>query len=54
MVETIKGNTVISFSKGLHFERISIIIIAPTYLQPHYGNGGFGNVYLLALDNTKK
>ena len=22
--------------------------IAPTYLQPHYGNGVFGNVYLLA------
>ena len=27
--------------------------IAPTYLQPHYVNGVFGNVYLLALDNTK-
>ena len=26
---------------------------APTYLQPHYGNGVFGNVYLLTLDNTK-
>ena len=27
---------------------------APTYLQPHYGNGVCGNVYLLALDNTKR
>ena len=27
---------------------------APTYLQPHYGNGVFGNFYLLALDNTKR
>ena len=27
---------------------------APTDLQPHYGNGVFGNVYLLALDNTKR
>ena len=28
--------------------------LAPTYLQPHYGNGVFGNVYLLDLDNTKR
>ena len=28
--------------------------IVPTYLQPHYGNGVFCNVYLLALDNTKR
>ena len=27
---------------------------APTYLQPHYGNGVFGNVYLLALGHTKR
>jgi hypothetical protein len=27
---------------------------APSDLQPHYGNGVFGNVYLLNLDNTKK
>ena len=27
---------------------------APNDLQPHYGNGVFGNVYLLALDNTKR
>ena len=26
---------------------------APSDLQPHYGNGGFNNVYLLDLDNTK-
>ena len=25
---------------------------APTYQQPHYSNGVFGNVYLLALDDT--
>ena len=29
-------------------------VFAPMYLQPHYGNGGFGNVYLLTLDNTKR
>ena len=23
-------------------------------LQPHYGNGVFGNLHLLALDNTKR
>ena len=28
--------------------------MAPNDLQPHYGNGVFGNVYLLALDNTKR
>jgi hypothetical protein len=28
--------------------------LAPSDLQPHYGNGVFGNVYLLALDNTKR
>ena len=28
--------------------------MARTYLQPHYGNGVFGNVYLLALDNTNR
>ena len=27
---------------------------APSDLQPHYGNGVFGNVYLLTLDNTKR
>ena len=27
---------------------------ARTYLQSHYGNGVFGNVYLIALDNTKR
>ena len=27
---------------------------APTYLQPHYGNGVFANVYFLALNNTKR
>jgi hypothetical protein len=25
---------------------------APSDLQPHYGNWVFGNVYLLAIDNT--
>ena len=34
-------------SKG---REISKAILAPTYLQPHYGNEVFGNVYLLALD----
>ena len=29
-----------------------IIPCAPSDLQPIYGNGVFGNVYLLALDNT--
>ena len=24
--------------------------LAPSDLQPHYSNGDFGNVYLLALD----
>ena len=28
--------------------------IAPNDLQPHYGNGFFGNVYLLALANTNR
>ena len=27
--------------------------IAQTYLQPHYGNGVFGNVYLLVLSSWK-
>ena len=27
---------------------------APTYLQPHSGNGVFGNVYLLPLHNNKR
>ena len=27
---------------------------ASSDLQPHYGNGVFNNVYLLALDNTKR
>jgi hypothetical protein len=27
---------------------------APSDLQPHYGNGVLGNVYLLDLDNTKR
>ena len=27
--------------------------IAPSDLQPHCGNGVLGNVYLLALDNTR-
>ena len=27
---------------------------APSDLQPHYGNGFFGNVYLLFLDNAKR
>ena len=26
---------------------------APSDLQPHYGNGVFGHVYLLSLDDTK-
>ena len=29
-------------------------VLAPSDLQPNYGNGVFGNVYLLALDNTKR
>ena len=29
-------------------------VLAPSHLQSHYGNGVFGNVYLLALDNTKQ
>ena len=29
------------------------MIFLPIDLQPHYGNGIFGNVYLLSLDNTK-
>ena len=33
---------------------ILAIRFAPEYLQPHYGNGVFGNVYLLTLDNTKR
>ena len=28
--------------------------IAPSDLQPHYRNGVFGYIYLLALDNTKQ
>ena len=28
--------------------------LAPSDLQPHYNNGVFDNVYLLALDNTKR
>jgi len=27
---------------------------APTYLEPHYGNGVFSKVYLLALNITKR
>ena len=27
--------------------------VAPSDFQPYYGNGVFGNAYLLALDNTK-
>ena len=41
-------------AKDIHFLKINHADIAPTYLQPHYGNGVFGNVYLLALDNTKR
>ena len=29
-------------------------VCAPTYLQPHYDNGVFSNVYLLALGNTTR
>ena len=29
-------------------------VIAPRDLQLHYSNGIFGNVYLLALENTKR
>jgi hypothetical protein len=43
---------VVVFVIGLYF--VAGSIIAPTYLQPHYGNEVFGNVYLLALDNTKR
>ena len=28
--------------------------LLPLYLQPHYVNGAFANVYLLALDNSKR
>ena len=34
--------------------KIDINITAPSDLQQHYGNGVFGNVYLLAFDNTKR
>ena len=27
---------------------LNLEVIARTYLQPHYGNGAFGNVYLSA------
>ena len=31
-----------------HLRGVSQQDMARTYLQPHYGNGVFGNVYLLA------
>ena len=31
-----------------------VCLSALSDLQLHYENGGFGNVYLLALDNTKR
>ena len=31
---------------------IQVTVPQRIYLQPHYCNGVFGNVYLLALDNT--
>jgi len=31
---------------------IHITYTARTYLQPHYGNGVWGNVYLSSLGNT--
>ena len=30
------------------------IDMAPNDLQPHYSNGGFSKVYILALDNAKR
>ena len=33
---------------------LDLYLNAPSDLQPHYGNGVFDNVYLLALDNTKR
>ena len=49
---------ILEMSLGLfiHFQEMGPVTNqnhAPTYLQPHYGNGVFGNVYLLALNNTK-
>ena len=35
-----------------HFYQLGLIS-APSDLQPHYGNEVFGNVHLLALDNTR-
>ena len=47
-------------SKVEYFSKIAEIFSnakngqAPSDLQPHYSNGVFGNVYLLALHNTKR
>ena len=39
---------------GMEAKPIPVKDFAPSDLQPHYGSGVFGNVYLLALDNTKR
>ena len=40
-------------AKLIKMQSSHTIYHAPTCdLQPHYGNGVFGNVYLLAIDNT--
>ena len=38
---------------GWTYFEVEFEIIAQTYLQPHYSNGVFGNVYF-SLDNTKR
>ena len=48
-------NGLSAVAKLIKMQSSHTIYHAPTCdLQPHYGNGVFGNVYLLALDNTKR
>jgi hypothetical protein len=50
-----KGEVVRHISQEFNIElEIFRSILAPSDLQPHYGNVFLGNVYLLALDNTKR
>ena len=45
--------TAVSFYWDTVKSRVLACLVS-MYLQPHFCNGVFGNVYLLALDNTKR
>ena len=51
VIKLVSLKTATEFQSSLLYKEDSF---ARTYLQPHYDNGVFGNVYLLALYNIKR